>query len=360
MTIDDHVNIRAAFTAWAQMRNAADLIEGIDTGVEHIGIMNTIITGRRVTWRSASADRRARITAPSIEETLDAWTIDAPTLRRRSDHIDVCRQCSGGGQKRCALCNGIGNHRCEPCSGQGKMYGYAVDGSRRLLNCAQCRGRGAVDCAHCRNGIANCASCNGEGRVQRWLEIEQWQRQSIDIYPPASVQQLRWSAAPSEENFARDTVIMADVHRTQRITADDAPSVPPSWFDLLAPLLKQGERIAEQRVRIARYPTFTVHYRLGDEADRATFVGHRLTPPAASETPFTRRATRQRLLIFAILIAAIVFVLLIVGAVSSVSASPTHAPLRVSRNSTGTPARMRLATSRASQFVRRTQPCEEA
>jgi len=187
-----------------------------------------------------------------------------------------------------------GSLTCTDCSGQGKAYGYASNGSRRLLNCKSCRGKDAIDCSLCRRGIATCNECDGSGRIQRWLEIEQWQRQTVNTHPQSAVHQLLWRIAPTDFEVARDTEIVAEIRQPRRITRDDAPNVPSLWFDLLAPTLEHGERIADQHLRIARFPTYAVRYRLGREVDHATFSGRSLAPPSTDNSLLAKRASRLR------------------------------------------------------------------
>lgn len=300
-TSERQADARAAFAQWAATQpacpgNAASLVERVDGSEQHVGLMNTDVQGRRVVWKSVGYSGRARVTFPSVSiETVDAWNVDAASLRERSDHVAICDSCAGAGRNTCNTCAGAGNLACGDCRGERKRYGYAADGSRRLLNCQSCRGKGAVDCPDCRRGVGSCAACDGNGRLQRWIELQWWKRSIGSAHPDALARQFGWDLNPMNEVMARDADIVIDVQRPHRLTAADIGAVPPQWLTELEPRLDSGERVTDQRLRIARVSTHTVEYRLGSECDRVAFTGRRLVPPAALPTSaFARRASFLR------------------------------------------------------------------
>jgi hypothetical protein len=138
-----------------------------------------------------------------------------------------------------------------------------------------------VDCGHCRRGIEACATCAGEGKLQRWLEIESWQRAAFQAHPPA--------IATDDAELVSDT-----------------DTIPEQWLSLLRPELTADERVVRQRLRVARVPMHCIHYRLGDKNHSVTFTGLRLVPPVTPNNTFDHRAGRLRalrLLLIAIAIA---------------------------------------------------------
>src|SRR5205085_3886856 len=156
-------------------------------------LLNTELSGRRVYWRSVGASSKSRITFPTVAiETIDAWNVEALPLRQESNHVAICDECNGDKKIVCRDCGGRGTSMCPACRGGRKMYGYASNGSRRLLNCTTCRGKGELDCNNCRRGFATCQTCGGEGRVQRWIELETWQRSIALRHPEAVARRFGW------------------------------------------------------------------------------------------------------------------------------------------------------------------------
>jgi hypothetical protein len=299
---DDDV-VRDAFVRWASVQTAAPphpevLIEDVQIGHDYAGLLDAEIEGRRVVWKSVSATARARVTAATIAVgDVDAWSIDAASLRQRSDHIAVCYTCDGQKKLRCEACGGAGKTRCGACNGQRKAYGYASNGAYRLLNCTQCRGKGDVDCTQCRRGIAVCATCAGEGRLQSWMEVEAWQRSVSKSHPETAAQQFAWGERPANDLLARDAELLNDVERPHALSREDAASIPEEWLAILRPKVTAEERVARERLRIVRIPTRVVHYRLGSVDDCVTFNGLRLLDPnPAAQSAFDRRAARLRIL----------------------------------------------------------------
>jgi hypothetical protein len=252
------------------------------------------------------------VSVPAISiERVDPWIAAAPLLREQSDHVAICEACSGAGKATCNVCTGVGHLICGDCNGQRKKYGYAANGSRRLLNCPSCRGKGEVNCPDCRRGVAMCSMCEGNGRLQRWIELEWWHRSIADVRPEWIAHQFGWDGNPPDHVITRDAEIVIDVSRPNRLAATDIGALSPQWLTELAPALRPGERVTNQRLRIARVPIETVHYRLGGDADRADFSGRRLiAPPANTHDAFARRASHlrglRRLLYLAFLVIAMV------------------------------------------------------
>ncbi|HEY0156871.1 MAG TPA: hypothetical protein VGF28_06205 [Thermoanaerobaculia bacterium] len=304
---DRQADARAAFVQWASLqpgapRDAGSLVQDVTVSYEYAGFLSTDVEGRRVVWRAVPAGSRARITVPEIAlETVDAWSAEARPLRAGSEHVAICDACGGERKTRCGSCGGSGTARCHTCGGQRKMYGYASNGAYRLLNCTACRGKGEVDCSHCRRGIATCAACGGEGRVQRWLELETWRRSTARLHPQSLALRFGWSEDPSNETLTRDAEVTVDVERPRRLMAAELGKVPPQWLELLSPPLQPGERVARQRLRIARVATTTVHYRLGSGLHQAEFTGRRFVAPPEAANGFARRAARLRTLLFVLL-----------------------------------------------------------
>lgn len=298
---DRQEDARAAFALWASTRTACPrdpetLVEGVERSDDHAGLMHTDIEGRRVRWESTAFRGKARVSAPSLSiEQVDAWDVDAASLREQSDHIGVCDACTGAGKNTCDTCAGSGNLTCGDCGGQRKRYGYAANGSRRLLNCTSCRGKGEVNCPDCRRGVATCVECDGNGRVQRWIELEWWRRSVSSQRPDWIARQLGWTENPSTGTIARDADVLLDIQRPHRLTGADTGTLPAQWLTDLAASLMPGERVVQQHLRIARVPVETVQYRLGSDVDRAPFTGRRLlAPPAQEHDAFSRRASHLR------------------------------------------------------------------
>lgn len=317
---DRHAAVRGAFVQWASTqlsppRDPQSLITSIDSTHDHAGFLSTSIRGRRLTWKSVPANNRARITVPRGDVTnIDPWTTSNALLRTNSDHIDTCSSCHGAAKVQCNTCGGTGYLTCGVCKGQRKMYGYASNGSRRLLNCTHCRGKGALDCGNCRKGIASCSPCGGQGRVQRWLEIDEWERFVATSHPPALVHTLRWSDPPRADEIAHDADLVASISCSHRITETDAPAVNGEWLRVLARPLQAGERIVTQYLRIARVPTHTVRYRLGEKEGALGFVGKRLTPSSQpTEDAFRTRAGFLRTLLIVLLSIACTILLISLG-----------------------------------------------
>lgn len=310
----------AAFSEWASRQRGAPahpaaLVRAIEPSDEYLGYLSTEIHGRRAVWREVPASSRLRVSPPSLSlDGVDAWSANAASVRERSDHVAICGECDGAKSVTCFTCNGHAKIVCRDCHGKRKAYGYASNGSYRLMNCTGCRGRGEVDCPHCHRGLATCARCQGEGRLQRWIEIETWSRSAAARHPEALARQLAWPEELSNEAMTRDAHLVADVDRLHRIAAEDLGAIPPRWLEILSPELEAGERVARQRLRIARLPLFTVAYAAGGDEDRALFVGRRLHPPAeGARNAFTRRAATLRLARNALLITAVCVAIVLFG-----------------------------------------------
>ncbi len=300
MTANDDYAVREAFARWVSWQAGApsdpeSLVEHVEVSHDYVGLLDTGIEGRRLIWKSVPSSAR-RVTAPTVSiESVDPWAIEAAPLRHRSDHVAICAGCGGEKTVACALCAGDGKVLCYGCNGHRKTYGYAANGSYRLMNCKVCRGKGEVDCGGCRRGIAVCASCAGEGRLQRWIEIESWQRAVSTVHPPAVAIQFAWEENPANEIVERDAQLLVDATKARALISSDVGDIPPEWLDTLAPKLMQGERVARQRLRIARVPTHRVHYRLGSTEDQMPFSGLRLIGPASAEgSAFGHRVRRLR------------------------------------------------------------------
>ncbi len=316
----DEQAARSAFAEWAALqagapRDTGALVQDIDVKHEHAGLLSTDIHGRRVVWKSVPASGRTRVTFSSIAlETIDPWTADAASLRETSDHVTICESCRGEKKVRCAPCGGTGKLLCDTCRGQRKTYGYAANGSYRLLNCTTCRGKGELDCSECRRGIASCGTCAGEGRLQRWIELEWWRRSVANVHPESLVRLFGWNENVSNEAIARDAELVCDIDKPHRLTPADLGNVSARWVEVLHPPLQTGERVARQRLRIARAATHTVRYRLGGEEDRVLFTGRRLLAPATDAlSAFTRRASSLRSLAWLLVIVGVVVAMLSLG-----------------------------------------------
>jgi hypothetical protein len=311
---DDHA-VRDAFVRWvsfqtAAPRDAESLIEHVEISHDYAGLLDTDVIGRRVVWKSVPAAARARVTAPSMAiDDVDPWSIEPTSLRQRSDHVAICDTCAGEKKVRCITCSG-GKTSCSACGGQRKAYGYASNGAYRLLKCTACRGKGEVDCAHCRRGIAICSTCAGEGRVQRWMETESWRRSVSKTHPHHLALQFAWGESPTGADIARDAELLAEVDWPHRLTPDDIAGTPEEWLEALRPELTSEERVARQRLRIARISMYRVHYRLGSNEDHVTFNGLRLLDPdRTARTAFDRRAAVLRALRRVLITVAIVIAL---------------------------------------------------
>ena len=313
MTANDDHAVREAFARWVSWqaeapRDPESLVEHVEVSHDYVGLLDTGIDGRRLIWKSVPSSAKLRVASPTVSiESVDPWAIEAASLRHRSDHVAICEACEGEKTLACALCAGDGKVLCYGCNGHRKTYGYAANGSYRLLNCKVCRGKGEVDCGGCRRGIAVCATCAGEGRLQRWIEIESWQRAVANVHPQAVANQLVWDENPGKEIVERDAQLLFDVKNAHALTPSDLGDVPQEWLTTLAPQLMQGERVTHQRLRIARVRTNRVHYRLGSTDDQIPFTGLRLIGPESAErSAFEHRARRLRSLRWLLLAIALV------------------------------------------------------
>ena len=309
-TPDDEA-VRDAFVRWVSLQAAppgspASLIDHFELSHEYAGLLETDVQGRRVVWKEVPAASRTRVTKPASAD-VDPWTIESVPLRQASIHIAVCHACAGDKRIRCATCGGTGKTLCSTCNGQRKAYGHASNGAYRLLNCTLCRGKGDVECAQCKRGVAICSTCAGEGRLQRWMEIESWQRLVSKTHPQTIALQFAWDDSPTNDALERDAELLAEVDWPHQLTPDDIAGISQEWLSVLRPEIASDERIARQRLRIARVPTRCVHYRLGDRDHRVAFTGLRLLDPiSTSDTAFDRRAATLRALRILLIAVAIV------------------------------------------------------
>jgi hypothetical protein len=310
----------AAFEQWAKLqpwhpRDVLSLMHDVERSDEHVGLLATQVQGRRLVWKSAPFAGKARISFSSVEiGTIDAWAVDAASLRTSSDHIAMCERCDFSGKIGCAACGAAGKTLCSACGGQRKVYGYAANGSRRLLNCQNCRGKGEVDCGQCRRGIGACDTCKGEGRLQKWVEVEGWNRSVTTEYPRETAVSLGIDGASRDAAVERDAEIVADHSRPHRLSPQDLGSVPATWLTQLQPALAPGERVSAQRLRIARIPRFTVSYGVGRDEDQITFLGRQaIASQGSSPNAFTRRASTLRTAAFLLALVGVVFILVALG-----------------------------------------------
>ncbi|HET8773676.1 MAG TPA: hypothetical protein VFP80_07790 [Thermoanaerobaculia bacterium] len=150
--------------------------------------------------------------------------------------------------------------------------------------------------------------------MQRWIELEWWRRSVTNTHPESLVRLFSWSENVSNETIARDAELVCDIDKPHRLTPADLGNVPARWIEVLHPPLQAGERVARQRLRIARAAIHTVRYRLGREEDRVMFTGLRLLAQAAGgPSVFTRRASSLRSLAWLLSIAGVILVLLSLG-----------------------------------------------
>lgn len=306
---DDEVLL--AFRRWVSVRPAAprhvtSLIEHVEISHGYAGLLDTEIHSRRLDWASVPVPSRTRLTRPAVADVdIDVWTVEPHSLRERTLHIAVCHHCAGGKKVRCDACGGSGKSVCGACNGQRKAYGRASNGAYRLLNCTVCRGKGETDCRHCRRGTAVCSHCAGEGRLQRWRQIEPWQRATHGIHPQTVGADFAWQESPTNETVARDAELVIDIDQPHPLTPDDLAGhcgdhlagTYAEWLSVLHVDITAEERIVRQRLRVARIPARRVHYRVGNDHDHVTFTGCRLLPAAtADDDAFARRAVRLRAL----------------------------------------------------------------
>jgi hypothetical protein len=314
----DDEAVCTAFVQWvsaqaAAPRHATRLIEHIEVSHDHAGLLDTEVHGRRLAWRSVPAASRTRVTTPAtVAAEIDVWTIEPLRLRERTIHIAACDGCAGEKKIRCAACNATGKIICGACNGQRKAYGYASNGAYRLLNCTACRGKGEIDCRSCRRGIAVCPECAREGRLQRWMEIESWQRTAFNVHPGSVAADFAWLQTPANDDLVRDAELLAEFDQPHQLTRGDIDGISEDWLSLLRPEVTTDERIARQRLRVARIPERQVQYRVGDVTSRITFSGLRLVPQvSASNDAFARRAARLHAL--RILLTAFATVIIVVS-----------------------------------------------
>lgn len=290
---------RRLFEEWARKRpgcprGAAELVDSVSLSDDYVGLYATLWHGRRAVWKSIPSSGKVDPAPPPLSAIGDAWSIDERTVRQQSDHVAVCDACGGAGKLSCATCHSNGNVICPGCHGARKMYGYAANGSRRLLNCRSCRGKGEVDCANCRRGIATCARCGGERRLQRWIEIERWQRTDVGEHPSETARLLGWTGVAARADVEHHGIVVTDVDRARAIVASDVPALPPQWLQLF-PRAREGERVVQQRLRVVRIPKLIVSYTVGRTRADAEFTGLALRPPPRTATDaFATRASNLR------------------------------------------------------------------
>jgi len=112
----------------------------------------------------------------------------------------------------------------------------------------------------------------------------------------------------------RDADLVLDLERRHRLAASDLGGVSEEWLNVLAPALQSGERVARQRLRIARLPLHAVHYRVGSERAHAVFTGHELAAPSpAASAAFAARASRLHGIALLLAAAGALFTLVSLG-----------------------------------------------
>ncbi len=293
------------FGAWARglpkaPRDPSPLVRKMDSSRRLIVRRDTFAEGRRIVWRFAPYQGRAKVSGPPVDiDAFDAW--NAPSdLLQQSKYVCSCETCSGAGKIGCALCGADGKVTCAECNGAGKVVGYTTNNQRRVLNCKGCRGNGQVACLACTRGKIECPACHGCKKLERWLEVQVWNSQDVQVEPDDYQRVFRWSRdgeRASIQEMETDAFVTGSASADRPLTvADTPPAIPAEDRDrILAavrPQLQPGERITKQRLLVLEVPAIGVTYGLGDDEQTIELMGRRLLAPKPSVDQVFRRRSR--------------------------------------------------------------------
>lgn len=295
---------RATFAAWTRLlpkgpRDASTLLRRTSPMRRLLVRQDTWTEGRRLAWRSAAFEGRGKAGAPPVEAAqFDAWSPPAD-LMNVSRYVASCGTCTGTGKIACRQCNGDGKLRCADCGGDGKIHGRTANGHQRLLNCKVCRGTGRTTCTFCTRGKLNCTSCHGAKREERWLEVEVWHRQDVQVEPDDYQRVFSWSRdghPATRPQMEADAFVVDQISLERPIAQSDAPASIPSGdrervLTAVRPQMHPGERIQRQQLTVLEVPVVGVTYGIGDDEQTIELMGRRLlAPQPAVDTLLTERS----------------------------------------------------------------------
>jgi len=287
-TPGDHhreTDARAAFVQWAPLqpgapRNVAAVVSCVEGSDDHVGQHATEVHGRRVAWKSVPFVGKARVCFPTIAiESVDPWSVDSSGLRGSSDHIAMCEACGGDGKVDCGAYGSIGRTICATYGGQRKIYGSAANGARwlRIARNVEARDRSIADTAAAASPAARHTPAKvGCSAGSSWNGGNAPLRTFIRNGRPGSSGGM---PIPRAKSSGRDADIVIAIDKPHRLTTTDIGTIPAQWLTQLAAALHAGERIARQRLRIARLP-------------RPTLI--ELRTSMARDVATLERATRRR------------------------------------------------------------------
>ncbi|MDI3290709.1 hypothetical protein [Polyangium sp. 15x6] len=221
-----NVNVRTAFASWARTvfgapRRPDALITSVKERDELITrVATTVIRRDLVQQRIPTHERRSRSTSPVHEATLDPFRGTMEDLRTRTEHVDRCTPCGGGGIAACPACGGSGRQRCGGCGGSGRVLKHYKKSSK-YINCSICRGGGTVGCGGCLSkGTVTCAGCAGSGQQLVWWTYQESIRVVVQISTDSPIVMAHGQLR--EERFLRPSDLGAF---TQFVSVEGAGSI---------------------------------------------------------------------------------------------------------------------------------------
>jgi hypothetical protein len=300
--------VTSMFCAWARQLPKApsdprETLRGLDLRKRLIGRLTTKLDGRRFAWRAAPYTGRERTIRGTPIEPAGLDPYNPPSdLRTRSQYLDLCRRCGGGGRIECVACGGASRLTCVACAGAGKVHGLTANGARRLLNCKTCKGKATSPCAGCTKGQRDCPSCARSGRIEHWLEVEGGPRDGdIQVEPDGNVTRaFPWGkdgVPASDEEIRKDARVVCTVSKDRLLATEDLPrEVSDDWrrahWQAIQPRLQPGERVISQTFALLEVPAVEATYVVGSESQSIEFEGLRLlAPPISADAVFHGRAT---------------------------------------------------------------------
>ncbi|CAF0866937.1 unnamed protein product [Brachionus calyciflorus] len=107
----------------------------------------------------------------SIPVTPNQLFIDQKVLLEipNTAQVEICKKCSGRGNRTCYSCSGRGRKSCIHCHGSGHKHN---SNHHHRENCFFCSGTGFSNCHTCgHTGFILCKICSGSGRLKWYLQL---------------------------------------------------------------------------------------------------------------------------------------------------------------------------------------------
>ena len=309
LATSEHKGLTAAalaiFAAWARAlpkgpRSPASIVRRVQPVRRLLVRQDTWTEGRRFGWRSMPFEGRGKAGAPPVQPSqMDAWSPPGD-LMDASRYIASCETCTKTGRVTCRECSGEGKVPCVDCRGAGKVHGRTANGHQRLLNCKACGGTGCTTCVACSRGKVECPACHGAKRVERWLDVEVWNRQDVQVEPDDYQRVFLWSRdgqVSTTRQMEQDAFVVDQVALERPLNRAEAPpSIPTDDRDrVLAAVqaqLQPGERITRQQLTVLEFPVVGVTYGIGDDEQTIELMGRRLLAPSTEVDTVLRERSR--------------------------------------------------------------------